>query len=137
MVNFFKSLFSSSKSVNPEEEKEKNEQKNFDILKYDGVRAQRIHKLPYAIKCYTEALNIKEDYETMSFLVTAYTMANELEKALDVLNRMVEMKPEDVQTYLMRVNLLFMLDKDAEVISDCKRVIELDPSNPFAFAMWK
>ena len=40
MGNFFKSLFSSSKVATPEEEKSKNDQKNFDILKYDGVRAQ-------------------------------------------------------------------------------------------------
>ena len=58
------------------EDKAKNEQKNFDILKYDGVRAQKMGKLVYAIKCFTEALNIQEDFETMSYLVSAYTMAN-------------------------------------------------------------
>mgnify|MGYP000799416441 CR=1 FL=1 len=59
------------------EDKAKNEQKNFDILKYDGVRAQKMGKLVYAIKCFTEALNIQEDFETMSYLVSAYTMAND------------------------------------------------------------
>ena len=56
MGNFFKSLFSSSKAATPEEEKSKNDQKNFDILKYDGVRAQKIGQVAYAIKCFTEAL---------------------------------------------------------------------------------
>ena len=51
-------------------DKAKNEQKNFDILKYDGVRAQKMGKLAYAIKCFTEALNIQEDFETMSYLVS-------------------------------------------------------------------
>ena len=49
MGNFFKSLFSSSKAATPEEEKSKNDQKNFDILKYDGVRAQKIGQVAYAI----------------------------------------------------------------------------------------
>ena len=49
MGNFFKSLFSSSKAATPEEEKSKNDQKNFDILKYDGVRAQKIGQVAYAM----------------------------------------------------------------------------------------
>ena len=107
----------------------------FDILKYDGVRAQKMGKLVYAIKCFTEALNIQEDFETMSYLVSAYTMANDLGKAEDVLNRMVEMEPDHIATRLTRVNLLFMLDKDAEVITDCLHVIELEPSNHVAYFM--
>ena len=79
MGNFFTSLFSSSKPAEATEDKAKNEQKNFDILKYDGVRAQKMGKLAYAIKCFTEALNIQEDFETMSYLVSAYTMALDLD----------------------------------------------------------
>lgn len=135
MGNFFTSLFSSSKPAEATEDKAKNEQKNFDILKYDGVRAQKMGKLVYAIKCFTEALNIQEDFETMSYLVSAYTMANDLGKAEDVLNRMVEMEPDHIATRLTRVNLLFMLDKDAEVITDCLHVIELEPSNHVAYFM--
>ena len=135
MGNFFTSLFSSYKPAEATEDKAKNEQKNFDILKYDGVRAQKMGKLAYAIKCFTEALNIQEDFETMSYLVSAYTMANDLGKAEDVLNRMVEMEPDHIATRLTRVNLLFMLDKDAEVITDCLHVIELEPSNHVAYFM--
>ena len=40
MPNFFKSFFS-GKSETPESEKQKNDQKNFEIFKYDGLRAQR------------------------------------------------------------------------------------------------
>lgn len=71
----------------------------------------------------------------MSYLVSAYTMANDLGKAEDVLNRMVEMEPDHIATGLTRVNLLFMLDKDAEVITDCLHVIELEPSNHVAYFM--
>ena len=62
-------------------------------------------------------------------------MANDLGKAEDVLNRMVEMEPDHIATRLTRVNLLFMLDKDAEVITDCLHVIELEPSNHVAYFM--
>jgi len=111
MGNFFKSLFSSSKAATPEEEKSKNDQKNFDILKYDGVRAQKIGQVAYAIKCFTGALKLQEDFETMTYLVAAYTTANKAEEALEVLNRMVELEPDHINTLLTRVNVLFMLDK--------------------------
>lgn len=133
MGNFFTSLFSSSKNGDSAEEKAKNEQKNFDILKYDGVRAQKIGQVAYAIKCFTEALNIREDFEAMNYLVSAYSAAGKTEKALEILNRMVEKEPDHVQTLLTRVTVLFMLDKDMEVIADCLRVIELDESNHLAW----
>ena len=49
MPNFFKSFFS-GKSETPESEKQKNDQKNFEIFKYDGLRAQRMGRPDYAIK---------------------------------------------------------------------------------------
>ena len=64
-MGFFKSFFS-GKPANPEEEKQKNNQKNFEIFKYDGMRAQRMGRADYAIKCFTEALALQEDFETMA-----------------------------------------------------------------------
>ena len=55
MPNFFKSFFS-GKSETPESEKQKNDQKNFEIFKYDGLRAQRMGRPDYAVKCFIEAL---------------------------------------------------------------------------------
>ena len=48
-MGFFKSFFS-GKPTNPEEEKQKNIQKNFEIFKYDGMRAQRMGRADYAKK---------------------------------------------------------------------------------------
>lgn len=134
MGNFFSSLFSSSKAETPEESKAKNEQKNFEILKYDGMRAlQCCGKTAYGIKCLNEALLIREDLETMSFLVSGYTMTMQLDKALEVTNRMIELAPERTDIRISRVNLLFMLDKDADVPADCEQIIALEPDNYLAY----
>ena len=80
----------------------------------------RMRKVAYVIKCFVEALNLREDFETMGYLVSAYTVANKPEEALEaleVLDRMVGLEPDHVDTRLMRVNLLFLLDRDAEVIA--------------------
>ena len=57
-MGFFKSFFS-GKPDNPMAEQEKAKQKNFDIFKYDGMRAQRMGRHDYAINCFTEALAIR------------------------------------------------------------------------------
>ena len=137
MGNFFTSLFSSSNSKEHTEEttQAKNEEKNFDILKYDGVRAHQMGKLGYAIKCYTEALAIKSDPETMNFLITAYTAKGEVAKAEQVVNQLVELDPTSVEYRLARVHILFMCGKEAEVVTDCDYIIAQDPENALAYFM--
>lgn len=110
-MGFFKSLFSSQPKEPANEGGRKIEEKNFDILKYDGVRAQKIHKLAYAIRCFEEALNIQEDFETRSFLVAAYVASGKPEEALTVLDKMRELKPNDVDTLLTRIQVLLCLTK--------------------------
>ena len=85
-MGFFKSFFS-GKSDSPANEKQKNEQKNFEIFKYDGMRAQRMGRTDYAIKCFTEALAIQEDFETMGYLAQVYTQTSELDEAHKLLER--------------------------------------------------
>ena len=90
-MGLFKSLFGGNNI--PETEKEKNDKKNFEILKYDGIRAQRMGKLPYAIKCFEEAVAINDELETLSLLATAYTQANRLDDARITLDRMATKDP--------------------------------------------
>ena len=87
MPNFFKSFFS-GKSETPESEKQKNDQKNFEIFKYDGLRAQRMGRPDYAVKCFIEALAIKEEFETMGYLSQLYIQMGETAKARELLEKM-------------------------------------------------
>ena len=41
-----------------------NKSKEFDVLKYDGVRALRMGQNDYAVKCFEHALQIHDDLET-------------------------------------------------------------------------
>ena len=81
-MGFFKSFFS-GKPENPEAEKQKTAKKNFEIFKYDGMRAQRMGRADYAIKCFTEALAIEEDFETMGYLAQVYMQAGQTEEAAE------------------------------------------------------
>ena len=107
MGHFFSSLFSSKPVCTAEEEAEKNKEKNFEMFKYDGMRAQRTGQNPFAIKCFEQALSIKDDFETMNYLVNSYTAANRLDDAFAVLTRMIDIKPDDVQTLIAHENFNF------------------------------
>ena len=135
MGNFFTSLFSSSSNKEKTEEtpQPRNQERDFDILKYDGLRAQRMGKLAYAIKCYTEALAIKTDAETMDLLVSAYTAKGDLEQAESVMNQLVDLDPTNIQSLLARVHILFMRDKETEAVADCDAIIAQDPHNALAY----
>ena len=71
-MNFFKALFG-GKEEKPEDKKKAEEEKNFDVLKYDGVRALRSGQHDYAIKCFTHALQMKEDLEIRDYMSQAMT----------------------------------------------------------------
>ena len=72
-MNFFKKLFGVAKEEKTPtvEELQRADEKNFDILKFDGVKALKINSVGYAIECFTHALNIKEDLEVRDYLSQA------------------------------------------------------------------
>jgi tetratricopeptide (TPR) repeat protein len=130
-MGFFSSLFSPVKSE--EDNQQKVDRKNFDILKYDGVRAQRMGKTEYAVKCFTEALKIQADFETMKYLMSSCYILNRHDEALEVLNTMVDTGEEPVSTLLTRANILFTMGMNFETAADCMRIIELEPENHLAY----
>lgn len=131
MPNFFKSFFS-GKADTPEEEKKKTARKNFEIFKYDGLRAQRMGRPDYAVKCFTEALAIEEDFETLGYLSQLYIQMGELDKARDLLNRMVELEPELVSTYLALANVCYMQEDYKEMAAAAQKAIAIEEGNAAA-----
>ena len=131
MPNFFKSFFS-GKSEDPENEKQKTAKKNFEIFKYDGLRAQRMGRPDYAIKCFTEALAIEEDFETLSYLSQLYVQLTELDKAREILNRMVELEPTLTSTYLALANVCYMQEDYPAMAGAAKKAIEIEEGNAMA-----
>ena len=131
-MGIFSSLFSSSNKEETTDNRQKDDNKNFDILKYDGLKALNMRKPDYAVKFLTEALKTQEDFECMRYLMSAYIMLNDLRNALEVLNKMALAEPKDISTLLTRANVLFMLEQYAELISDCETILELEPENHLA-----
>ena len=126
-MGIFSSLFGGSKS--PEENKEK----NFDILKYDGIRAMNIGKLTYALKCLEEATAIREDLEAMLHMANIHIRMNQLDKARAIVQRMTELAPQEANMYLTLANICYMQEDYAAMHAACQQALANDDQNPVAF----
>ena len=131
MPNFFKSFFF-GKSETPESEKQKNDQKNFEIFKYDGLRAQRMGRPDYAIKCFTKALAIEEDFETMGYLSQLYIPMGETEKAREILEKMAVMEPHVTSTFLTLANVCYIQEDYKAMEEAASKAIAIEEGNAVA-----
>lgn len=127
-MNFFKALFG-GKEENPEDKKKAEEEKNFDVLKYDGVRALRSGRHDYAIKCFTHALQMKEDLEIRDYLSQAQIRADMLPEAYDNLMKISEAQPNNVQVYVRMANVAYMMENYTAMAEACEKAIMVDADN--------
>ena len=132
MSNLFKSLFSGKKE-SPEEELQKNNRKNFEIFKYDGLRAVRMHRIDYARKCFVKALELEDDFETMNYLSQLYMQTGETEQARELLQRMAEREPQSVATLLNLANACYQLGDYAGTQQAASRAIAVEEGNAAAY----
>jgi tetratricopeptide (TPR) repeat protein len=128
-MGFFKKLFSNTPN-NPEAEKREQDEKNFDVLKYDGVAALQQNALDYAIKCFTHALELREDLETRDYLSQAYIRNSNLPEAHKQLQHLTDAEPENIKIYLRMAEVAYMME-DYNLMADaCEKAKLIDGDNP-------
>lgn len=130
-MGFFKNFFSGKSEIS-ETDKKRSEQKNFEIFKYDGMRAQRMGRLDYAEKCYTEALKLHDDSETRSYLAQLFVQTGQLDEARRLLEQMAEAEPSHVDTLLQLANLCYMQEDYAGMADAARRAIRQEEGNAVA-----
>ena len=126
-MGIFSSLFGGNKT--PEENKEK----NFDILKYDGIRAMRIGKLTYALKCFEEATAIKEDLETMQHQANTYVRMNRMDDARQLMVRMTELAPDQPLIFQSLASLCYMQEDYPAMNEACQKALALNDQDPSTY----
>ena len=117
-MGIFSSLFGGNKKTE--------EEKNFDILKYDGIRAMRIGKLAYALKCFEEATAIQEDLETMQHQANTYIRMNRMDDARHLMNRMTEIASENPLVFQSLASLCYMQEDYKGMDEACKKALALN-----------
>ena len=93
-MGFWNTLFGGTE-LSPEEEKKEQEAKNFDLLKYDGVKAMKMGQADYAVRCFQEALKLKDDLETHDYLSQTLLRMGRLDEAIAELQVLAKAEPDN------------------------------------------
>ena len=131
-MGFFKTLFGGGVS-DPEEEQKKQIQKEFEILKYDGIRARRMHRMDYARKCFEEAIKLQDDFETYAQLVQLLFETGDFQAALEPLDHMAKAEPHIAETFISLATVHFMLENYQEMADNAQLAIDKAPDNVQAY----
>ena len=128
-MNFFKALFG-GKVEDAEETKKEEELKNFDLIKYDGVKALKTGQNDYAIKCFKKAIEINNtDLEIRDYLAQAYVAANEPLKAFEQLQKLAEAQPENQKIFIQMAHVAFLMEDYGAMADSCEKAMLIDKDN--------
>lgn len=134
MSNFLKSFFL-GKTEETDNENNKIKEKKFEIFKYDGLRAQHIGNLDYAVKCFNEALKLKEEFETMGYLAGVLVQLNSLDEARDLYAKMIEMEPSLPELFINHAQICYLQEYYRITAEDCIEAIRLDENNAATYLL--
>lgn len=130
-MGFWKTFFGGEEAT-PEEKKKNADAKNFDLMKYDGVKALRMGQLEYAERCFNEALKIQDDMEVHDFLSQTLTRLGNLEGALQELLTMSRVAPDNVAVLMQGAHVAYMLENYEQMKTLCEQALALDGENALA-----
>lgn len=131
-MGFLNALFS-GRQLSPEEEKQEQEAKKFDLLKYDGVKAMKMGQGDYAVRCFTEALKIQDDLEVHDYLSQVLLQQGNLDGAVAELRTLAEAEPENAQIQIRIAQVAYMQEDYATMGEACEQAMKSEPDNAQAY----
>lgn len=140
-MGFFKRLFGGKQEVTPEEIDKKSD-KDFEVLKFDGVRALRQGQVAYAIQCLQNALQVKgislsadtesdaketqEILEVRDYLSQALIHHGELLPAYEQLRKLAEAQPDNKQIFVRMAQVAYMMEDYVAMSNACEKGMLID-----------
>lgn len=134
-MNLFKALFGGSDQT-PEERKQAETKKQFDALKYDGVRALKVGQAAIAIQCLTQALALQDDLECHEYLSRAYIHSGQLSEAYQELLTLSQAEPDNVQILVQMASVCYMMEDYVAMAEACEKSLLIDNANPLTYYLY-
>lgn len=134
-MNILKALFG-GKEETAEEKQQAEAARSFDLFKYDGVKALKMGRFDYAVKCFDEALKIKGDLEVRDYLAQALTRTGQLGEAYAQLQLLAEAEPENQAILLQMANVAYMMENYAAMAQVCEKAIAINKDNATALYLY-
>ena len=133
-MGFFKTLFG-GKPETEEQQKKNDEGRQFDVLKYDGVKAMRLHITDHATRCFQAALKIHDDLEIHDYLSQVFMMANQMPEALGEIEILKRAEPENTGIIMRSVQVRYMMEDYEGMAGECKAILQLKEDEALASLM--
>lgn len=127
-MGFLKALFGGQEE-SAEEREQKQQTRNFNILKYDGIKALKVHQPDYAVRCLEEALQIQPDDEAETCLAQAYIMSGRWEEARDTLKGLTGRMEKQEGLWLALAQVEMQRNAHEEAAQACTRALEANPAS--------
>lgn len=127
-MGIWKAIFG-GKDLTAEEEQQERVEKNFDLLKYDGVKAMKMGQADYAVKCFNEALKLKDDLEVRDYLSQTLIRQGEFDEATRQLELMASAEPDNQDILLQLANVAYMAEDYERLAEVCERAMAVRQDN--------
>lgn len=137
-MNIFKRLFgvAQEEKVPTKEELQAENSKNFDILKYDGVRALKTQRYDYAIECFRHALDINDDLEIHDYMSQAYLALSDLPNAYQHLQKLAEAQTDNINIFIRMAHVAYMMEDYSIMGTACEKALLIDKESPDALHLY-
>ena len=131
-MGFWNTLFGGTE-LSPEEEKKEQEAKNFDLLKYDGVKAMKMGQADYAVRCFQEALKLKDDLETHDYLSQTLLRMGRLDEAIAELQVLAKAEPDNAPIQKRIAQVAYMQEDYDTMATACEQAMQIDANDAHAY----
>ena len=130
-MGFLKALFGGQEE-SPEEKKRKEDERNFDTLKYDGIRARRIGEFAHAVRCFQEALKIKHDDEIMEYMAEGLLICRQSDEGYATYKKLAELHPGEIKYLITLAKLDEIRMNYTQMTKHCEEALAIDSQNATA-----
>ena len=89
----------------------------------------RIHQMDYAVKCFREALKLKDDLETRDYLSQALLASGALDESLAELKTIAAQAPDNIKVLLQAAHVAYLTEDYAEMKALCLQAQEQTGDN--------
>lgn len=113
----------------PEQQEAGRKQRNFELLKYDGVKAAKMGQLDYAVKCYREALKLNDDPEVHDYLAQALVRLSQFEEALAELQILAGQAPDNQNVLMQMAHVAYLMEDYDRMAELCQQLQAMAPES--------
>ncbi|KGN97363.1 hypothetical protein HQ36_07340 [Porphyromonas gingivicanis] len=129
-MNILKSIFGRKKETLSQEEAkvsqakgeekiiDRQEEKEADVLKFDGLRAMRLGEVSFALKALSKALELRPEFETRFYYAEALTLNHQEREALKQYDLLLEECPNHILCLINRASLRIDVEAYTEALMD-------------------